>query len=226
MCSEHKLIVNKKTRDDWTINRNDLTGMRFGRLVVLCRGKDYVSKSGRKRVQWTCLCDCGNIKDVLSDNLVGEKACSCGCLRKEITSRRQTSHGKSKSKLYGVWSSMKSRCYNSHNKHYSDYGERGVTVCDEWRNSYESFESWSLGNGYTSGMTIDRIDNNSGYSPDNCRWADRATQANNRRSNRLIVYNGETHNLTEWAQITGVNYKLLHRRLSDGWSVERALTTN
>lgn len=99
-------------------------------------------------------------------------------------------------------------------------------MCEEWRNDYRAFEAWSLDHGYIPNLTIDRTNNDLGYSPNNCRWVDRVAQANNRRSNRLIEFNGETHNLTEWARITGLDYKLIHGRLSSGWTVERALTTN
>lgn len=99
-------------------------------------------------------------------------------------------------------------------------------MCEEWRNDYRAFEVWSLEHGYMPNLTIDRINNDLGYSPNNCRWVDRVAQANNRRSNRLIEFNGETHNLTEWARITGLDYKLIHGRLSSGWTVERTLTTN
>ena len=98
-------------------------------------------------------------------------------------------------------------------------------MCDEWRNDYTSFRNWAYANGYTEELSIDRIDNNGDYSPDNCRWVDCVAQANNRRSNHLLTFNGETHNIAEWSSMLGIPYKTLHNRISTGWSIERALTT-
>ena len=113
---------------------------------------------------------------------------------------------------------MKSRCYNSATQFFYRYGGRGITVCDEWRNDFESFRSWSEATGYRDGMTLDRKDNDLGYSPDNCRWTDRVTQANNRSSNRMLTLDGETHNVTEWAAIIGADPRKLFNRVYAGWS--------
>lgn len=119
---------------------------------------------------------------------------------------------------------MKRRCDNKNVKAYADYGGRGIRVCDDWSNSYVAFMEWALSNGYKETLSIDRIDNNGNYEPSNCRWVDMTTQANNRRSNVIYTYNGETHNIAEWADITGITYKTLHYRLSHGWDIGRALT--
>jgi len=143
------------------------------------------------------------------------------------------------SKLNGVYRTMKSRCYNPHNKSYKDYGARGITVCDEWRNSekvythygiwtkgWKAFEEWALSNGYKEGLTIDRIDNSKGYSPENCRWVDKKAQANNRRYCRMITFNNKTQNLKQWCEELGFNYKTIHKRIFiDNWTIERAFTT-
>lgn len=121
---------------------------------------------------------------------------------------------------------MKNRCYNPHVTYYYRYGGRGIGVCDTWRYDFEAFEKWSFENGYTDELTIDRINNDGNYCPDNCRWVDHATQANNRSSNVVIEYNGEKHNLAEWAEIIGIKYKTLHNRYYSGWDTKRMLTYN
>lgn len=202
----------------------DITGMRYGRLLVLGRGEDYIQPSGRHRTRWLCQCDCGRVLYILGDNLRGGKSNSCGCLRNEGLSDRQKTHGESKTKLYRVWSAMKRRCYNKHSAYYCDYGGRGIRVCNEWKDSYESFRDWALYNGYGEGLTIDRVNVDGDYSPLNCRWVNHTVQANNRRNNKLFTYNGETHNIAEWAELFHIPYKKLHRRLSSGWDITRALT--
>lgn len=133
-------------------------------------------------------------------------------------------HGETGTPLYNIWHHMKQRCYNIKNHNYKDYGGRGIAVCDEWCNSYLMFKEWAINNGYEEGLTIDRIDNNKGYSPNNCRWADRKQQARNRRSTRLTTYKGDTRPLTEWCEILNLNYWTVVSRLDRlGWSIEDAL---
>lgn len=208
------------------IKGEDLTGKKFGRLTVDCKAPDYISPTGKKYSRWRCVCECGNAKDIMRDNLVGGRVSSCGCYKKEYMSVKQSTHCSSSSKLYGVWCSMKSRCNNINDKHYLDYGARGISVCNEWNCDYTSFEEWALDNGYADGLSIDRIDNDGGYNPSNCRWTSRKVQAGNRRSNRVISFRGESHTLSEWSDIVGINYKTLHNRIRSGWTVERALTEN
>lgn len=204
---------------------NDLTGKVFGRLSVLYRDNDSVTKSGRRHARWMCRCECGKLTSVNADALTSGRTVSCGCFRNELLSKRQKTHGDTSTRLYGVWSSMKSRCLNSSNAHYGEYGGRGITVCDEWKESYESFKSWAVESGYELGKSIDRIDVNGNYEPENCRWVTSVAQANNRRSNRMFTFNGETHNLTEWSALFGINPKTLFNRIYSGWSFERAITT-
>ena len=200
----------------------DISGKRFGNLVAIEREQDVVQpngrRNGRRRVVYKCRCDCGNIVTVRADHLRSGATKSCGCMQRELLSSRQTTHGQSKTHLYGVWNSMKSRCYNSATQFFYRYGGRGITVCDEWRNDFESFRSWSEATGYRDGMTLDRKDNDLGYSSDNCRWTDRVTQANNRSSNRMLTLDGETHNVTEWAAIIGADPRKLFNRVYAGWS--------
>lgn len=156
----------------------DITNMRFGRLLVLKRS--YVDKDNF--IRWECLCDCGNTYFGRSYELRRGTVKSCGCLanenRKEISNK--TIHGLYKTPIYSVWKAMKSRCYREKDKRYLRYGGRGITVCDEWINNPEKFITWSYGNGYKQGLSIDRIDNNKGYAPENCRFV--STAKNNRNS--------------------------------------------
>ena len=128
-------------------------------------------------------------------------------------------------RLYGVWCAIKRRCYNKNTAHYADYGGRGISMCDEWKNDFQIFYDWPISHGYSQGLSIDRKDNDGNYCPENCRWVGCDVQANNRRSNRNLTYNGETHNITEWAKIIGKSPKTLFNRLYSGWDTERILTT-
>lgn len=220
------IIIGNNIKDVSVIpNIVDLSGKRYGRLTVVSRVDDHITPSGRHHLKWKCICDCGNEIVTRGDALKDGRTQSCGCVRSEVAHKRASTHGESKSKLYGVWSAMKSRCYNPNSPHYDDYGGRGITVCLEWREYYEKFKYWAVNNGYSEGLTIDRIDVNGGYCPENCRWVGSVAQANNRRSNRIYTYNNETHNIMEWSQIYHIPYKTLHNRLYSGWDIERALTT-
>lgn len=198
----------------------DLTGQRFGRLVVkVRRGSDNWKSS-----LWLCQCDCGNNCLVSSHNLRTNHTQSCGCLQKEATSRALTTHGYRNTKLYGVWNSMLSRCQRKNNSAFAHYGGRGISVCDEWR-AFDGFLRWSLANGYREGLSIDRIDNDKGYCPDNCRWETMKVQANNRRYTLKAEYNGEIRTVAEWADTYGIKYATLRKRLKSGWSIDAALQT-
>jgi len=205
-------------------NRIELAGERFGKLVVV----SYVGKDKNGKALWNCKCDCGKETIKSSSLLRNEMTKSCGCLRKEmiaIANKGKETHGKSKSHLYGIWHGMKERICCKTYKQYKDYGGRGIGICEEWRENFESFEKWALQNGYRKGLEIDRIDNEKGYYPQNCRWTIKKVQANNRRSNRIIEYQGKKRTMKEWAEITRINYATLKYRLSKGWSIEKALET-
>ncbi len=203
------------------IKMDDLTGQRFGRLTVI-RPDKYSPKSHGTR--WLCKCDCGKKKTVLASCLKRGLTISCGCFSSEQKSKRTKTHGfGNRDRLYRIWSNMKSRCYSQTDRNFKRYGARGIEICQEWRTDFLKFREWAIANGYQDGLSIDRIDNNKGYSPDNCRWADRTTQSNNRRTNVFITYHGETHTIAEWAMITGVKSATLASRKAHGWSDEECI---
>lgn len=197
----------------------ELTGQRFNRLTVIKRA----GTQGKSAV-WLCRCDCGNECIVQSGNLRSGHTTSCGCFRKEFTSANIKTHGMSRTRLYKEWRRMKERCSLKTADNYEDYGGRGITVCPEWRDSFETFLNWSMANGYQDDLTIERIDNDGPYSPENCRWATKEEQANNKRNNRLITFNGRTQTLAQWAREIGIRRDTLRKRLESGWSLDRALT--
>lgn len=200
----------------------DLTNQKFGRLVVLKRANN----SSDNRVMWECKCDCGNGCYVRAKDLINGKTQSCRCLHKEWLSNRFKKHGMSKLPLYNIWSSTKNRCYNKKCQDYKDYGARGIIICDEWLNNFQSFYDWAIANGYKEGLTIERINTNGNYNPNNCRWATNKEQQNNKRSNRLIEYKDKKQTISQWAEKLGIKYTTLYSRLNKlNWDIERALTT-
>lgn len=198
----------------------DLTGQRFGRLTVVERAEN--SKSGKAR--WVCRCDCGETIIAFAYNLKRGNTQSCGCWQKVQASISNRSHGESKTRLYKIWKGVMKRCYNPNASSFVHYGGRGIFVCEEWRRSFVKFREWAIAAGYTDSLTIDRVDVNGPYSPENCRWATMTEQCNNRTSNHTVTFKGETHTLKEWETITGVKWGTIWARLQAGWPVERALT--
>lgn len=194
----------------------NLTGQRFGRLVVVKRAQS--SKSGQSR--WECKCDCGKTSVAFGDNLKRGHTQSCGCIHRELF----TTHGASESRLYTIWCLMKRRCFTKTARDYSRYGGRGITVCKEWAEDFTAFYEWAVNNGYRPDLSLDRRDNDGSYTPDNCRWATAKEQQNNTRLNRMISYRGKTLTLSQWSDELGISYTVLASRIKRGWSVERAFT--
>lgn len=197
----------------------DLTGQIFGRLTVLSPAP---SKNGRAR--WNCICSCGNERIATTKGLRKGTIKSCGCLISDVLKERNTTHGLSKTRLYFVWHHMKNRCYRPETKQFKDYGGRGIKVCEEWHR-FEPFRNWALSHGYRDDLTIDRIDVNGNYCPENCRFVDRKNQNRNRRNNHLLTYNGITLCMAEWAERVGLKRDTLKDRIYSGWPVEKALFT-
>lgn len=196
----------------------DLTGQRFGRLLVIEQVPGYT-----KDTRWVCRCDCGKIVEVRRQSLRKGNTTSCGCYHREIAGGNFKTHGLSHTKLHHIWEGMKHRCNYESDVGYYKYGARGIRVCDEWLNDFKAFYDWAIQNGYEDGLTIDRINNEEGYCPENCRWATLIEQANNTRSNHRIVCRGEEHTLTEWSRISGIKPATIRNRLRSGWSEEEAI---
>ena len=194
----------------------DLTGQRFGKLVVLHLG----TRTACNRVRWVCQCDCGNITEVQANDLRRGVVVSCGCYGRSIGGIRNKIHGDAhKSRLHNIWCGMRQRCHNKNHPYYKDYGGRGIYVCKEW-DDYLVFKEWALSNGYAENLTIERIDNNAGYNPDNCTWITRSEQRKNQRRN--IMYKGKC--LKYWTNLLGLSYYTIKSRIYRGVDIETALT--
>ena len=179
----------------------DLTGKRFGRLVVL-------NKQGHKGklIAWRCKCDCGNETVVSVSNLLNNSTKSCGCLAREIYSSVNKTHGMTNTPLYKTWKNIKTRCYNHKCQKYKNYGGKGISMCKEWLDDFMSFYKWSNENGYETGLTIDRIDVDGNYEPNNCRWVNWKTQQRNKSNNVYVEFNGKKVCLKEYAELKGISY--------------------
>lgn len=205
----------------------DISNQRFGKLLAIKRASK--TKSGKWK--WLCKCDCGNYKEIDIHSLLRKdkkSTTTCGECPKTMVGTKCYKHGMSNTRLYMCYKLMKNRCYNSHNKRYKNYGGRGIEVCDEWlgNNGSINFIKWALENGYNDNLTLDRIDCDKGYSPENCRWATRKEQSNNLRNNRHFEYNGEMLTASQICQLFNIeNTKLVRERLLNGWSIDRAINT-
>ena len=204
-----------------------LIGKKVNRLTVIERAQNYVSPKGKSHTMLKCKCDCGEI--VVLDKYFVTKGIvkSCGCLQKEVASKMSKKHGMHGTHIYIVWDDMIGRCYRKSNPRYNNYGERGIIVCDEWRQFEQFYEHVSkLPNYNKKGYTLDRIDSDGNYEPNNVRWADNETQANNKTSNHYVTYDGKTQTVTQWAREKGLKPSTLINRLDTlHWNVEKALNT-
>ena len=201
-------------------NTIDMTGFEFNGCKVIER-----AGSENKRAVWLCECFCGNRFIERGSRIRNGSKKSCGCLWKKKTIDRNTTHNKSRTRLYNIWCGMKARCNNPNNPAYDRYGGRGIKICEEWNNSFENFYDWSKENGYSKELTIDRIDNDRGYSPDNCRWADYYIQGRNKRNNKVINYKGKLRTRAEISEMTGLSYGTIRRRVQNKIDLDKPIWT-
>lgn len=198
----------KEYLDSWV-------GKRQGSLTVL----SHFKKGKYNCNYFFCQCDCGRTAEIRVNHFFGDHQTTCGRFHKKYENSYIGSL------LYNTWNRMIHRCYDDTNPKYYRYGGRGISVCDEWRNDYDTFYNWAINNGYQLGLSIDRINNDGNYEPSNCRWATKKQQQRNMCRNKMITYNGETHCLSEWCEMLDLSYDLIRHRLYRGWKPERAFET-
>lgn len=241
-CGKEKTIYEEKLKSGHTQscgcmryeNRGrleDLTGQRFGRLTVV----RFLNPSERtaRQYNWWCKCDCGNEIKANATKLKTGLQQSCGCLKEEnkyLIGEVNRKYKYSNKRLYGIYAAMIARCYDEKNRRYHNYGGRGITVCEEWKSNYDVFAEWAFNNGFDKDAkqgvcTLDRIDVNKGYSPDNCRWISNKEQQFNKRTNKRLTYNGETLTLTEWAEKLNVPKGTFIQGINHGKNIEYYITT-
>lgn len=198
-----------------------MTGQVFGKLTVV--EFDFVDKY--RQAHWLCKCECGNLKSINGKALRCGDTRSCGCINleriKTMSTIKHNCHG---TRLYKAWANMKTRCLNPNASGYTNYGGRGISVCNEWQ-EFVNFKNWALLAGYKDNLSIDRIDVNGNYEPSNCRWVSMKTQANNKTTSHFITFKNETKTLSQWADVLGVKADTLKRRIYLGWSIEKAFIT-
>ena len=223
-CLRNELIakVQHTKHKNCTVNHKRLVnvGDKFNNLTVI----SYLENS-----KYLCRCDCGNLKVAVSYNLLHNITRNCGCSVKRYTvglgiKRGPYKHGKYKTRLYSIYAAMKDRCFNKKSRAYKYYGGRGITVCDEWKNDFMNFYNWAISNGYKDDLSIDRIDVNGNYEPNNCRWATYLQQANNTRKCVYIEYNNEKHTISEWARILHIDKETMRARLSKYGIIDKTFT--
>jgi hypothetical protein len=210
----------------------DLTGQKFGRLMVIQRVENI-----KGRTAFLCKCDCGNLIKVIGHNLKTGTTKSCGCLaieQSKINVKKmikynaenipQFKHGLCKHRLFRIWANMHDRCMRKKCPAYKDYGGRGITICQEWINDFMNFYNWSMANGYKDCLSLDRINFNGNYEPSNCRWANSKTQNRNSRQCVYYEYKGEKYTRGELAELSGLSYDVIRYRLNHNWDVEKAVT--
>lgn len=185
--------------------KRPLEGMRFGKLTVLA---EHPERDNRGAIMWVCKCDCGNTKIINGNSLRSGRSTTCGCSTRK--------HGMRNTRLWNIFDGMLKRCYKPSHQWYKRYGGRGIVICDEWLKDRGSFFSWALANGYRDDLTIDRIDTNGNYCPENCRWVDMKTQINNRSTTPTVEIDGECKTISEWASVTGIAYQTIYRRYKRG----------
>ena len=204
-----------------TRRKINIIGNKFEKLTV----KEFSHTDKNKKRCFVCECSCGKQIIVPLNSLRTGNTRSCGCLKNEMWIEKRTKHGFCGTRIYQTWANMIQRTTNDNNTEFKNYGGRGITVCQEWKDSFDVFYNWAVNNGYRDDLTIDRIDNNKGYYHENCRWITQKEQARNKRSNHIISFNGKKMCIAEWSDLIGVSCGTLHNRIRRGWSIEKTLTT-
>ncbi len=199
------------------VHGDDLLGKKFNRLTVV----EWIPPKERtnKRNAWKCICDCGNVVFTNTDKLKSGWVKSCGCLKAERIGNLNKKYKYSNKRLYSVYKAILDRIYNPESREYENYGGRGIKICDEWKEDFDKFAEWALSHGYDKDAergkcTIDRIDTDGDYTPDNCRWVSNDVQQNNRRDCILIPFQGETKTMMEWSKTLNIPYSFLNWRMS------------
>lgn len=201
--------------------------------MVVDFAESKATKSGKRLGRYKVRCDCGTEFEVKTKHLTSGATCSCGCYAREKVSQIAGTHRKSTERIYNVWTAMKQRCYNPNCDDYINYGGRGITVCDEWRNDFQTFYDWAYANGYAEEilpngynlLSIDRIDVNGNYEPSNCRWITNKEQQWNKRPKRLFTINGIDKTLPEWCRTNNIGYQTVVNRIKRGWDTKTAVLT-
>lgn len=201
-------------------------GDKYGRLTI----QEYAGKAKNGSTLVKCVCDCGTEKIVRLCSLKKGEIRSCGCLAKELLIKRNKTikyitHGQSRTRLYTIWCDMKQRCLNKNQQMFKYYGERKISICDEWKNNFNSFYDWAMENGYADDLTIDRIDVNGNYEPSNCRWATMQQQRRNTRKNVFVEINDVEKVLIDWCSDYKIKYTTVLSRIYKGWEIVTAITT-
>lgn len=196
----------------------DMTNMRFERLTVIERAPDRVQENGRRRIMWHCKCDCGNEVNVSGEDLRSGHTRSCGCIHSEQLADRNRTHDHSQDRLYKVWNGIKKRCYNINSKDYKNYGGRGISVCEQWKFDYNVFREWAYNNGYDENAkhgqcTLDRIDVNGNYCPENCRWVDNKRQQRNKQNTLYLEYDGKLMTFADFCDNVPINRQVLYEAI-------------
>ena len=194
---------------------DSIVGKKQNKLTIL----GHFKKGKNKSNYFICQCECGRIAEIRANHLLNDNQETCGRYHKKYQDSQIGA------KIYSAWNGMIQRCYSTKSHKYYAYGARGITVCEEWRNSYDAFYKWAIENGYEIGLWIERIDNNGNYCPENCKWATRKEQMRNTRRNRFIEYNGETRTLSEWCEILSLPYGTMNSRINRGYSPQKAFET-
>lgn len=199
----------------------DISGIKHNRLTAI-----RFVKRENNNTYWLFKCDCGNERVLIPNSVFSGNTKSCGCLNQELRRKRQLKHDMcGKHRLYSIWSGMKQRCFYKKSHKYESYGGRGITICQEWREDFINFYNWANSHGYKDDLTLDRIDNDGNYEPQNCRWATIEQQSENKRPRKSKYFNFERRNFSQFAKENGIKRSTLINRLNRGMSIEEALST-